>query len=444
MKEEKMKRFLLILAVCAFQAGLADAKLMNLSHFKLDNGLDVAVIENHKAPVVLQMLYYKTGSVNDPKGKGGIAHLLEHMMFRGTKQVPDKMFNRLTDEHGAENNAYTTYNETGYYELSDIAKLELMMALEADRMRGLDISEEAFAAERDIVLQERMQRYENSPVPLFYETVNKILWQGHPLANPVSGSPAEIKGLTSADAKAFYDRWYRPDNALLVLSGDITAKEAEVLAKKYYGGLEAVGGMTDVAYEAGRPAKSVFTMKLRGVEQPRFVSAFRLEQGTFSKQEILALELLAEYLAGDDTAYLFDKLVYGGKTLLSAGAEVSYDEGLGGAFMFYAVPAEGAARVEELAALLRGAAEEGVKQLTAEKLEKIKNQMLSSAVYMQENPESAARFAGEMLLAGYSPEEIMAYDEAIKSVSVGEVIAAWEKAQAAEIKLDACLRGESE
>ena len=171
---------------------------MNLSHFTLGNGLEVAVVENHKAPIVLQMLYYKTGSVNDPKGKGGIAHLLEHMMFRGTKRLPDQAFNRLTEEHGAVSNAYTTYNETGYYEFSDIAKLELMMAMEAERMSGLEMDEAAFAKERDVVLQERRQRFETNPVPLFYETLNKILWQGHPLANPVSGSPEEIKALSVA------------------------------------------------------------------------------------------------------------------------------------------------------------------------------------------------------------------------------------------------------
>lgn len=189
-------------ALC-WRAGTAEAKLMNLSHFTLGNGLEVAVVENHKAPIVLQMLYYKTGSVNDPKGKGGIAHLLEHMMFRGTKRLPDQAFNRLTEEHGAVSNAYTTYNETGYYEFSDIAKLELMMAMEAERMSGLEMDEAAFAKERDVVLQERRQRFETNPVPLFYETLNKILWQGHPLANPVSGSPEEIKALSVADARDF-------------------------------------------------------------------------------------------------------------------------------------------------------------------------------------------------------------------------------------------------
>ncbi len=255
--------------------------MAEIETFTLENGLEVAVIENHKAPVVLQMLYYKTGSANDPKGKGGIAHLLEHLMFRGTTQVADKEFNRLTDLYGAENNAYTTYNETGYYEFADVSKLELMMALEADRMANLDISEEAFAAERNIVLEERMQRFESNPVPLFYETVLKLL---------------------SDDARAFYRKWYRPDNALLVLSGDISLKEAKVLAKKYYGGLEADAPLEQPVYAAGRAAETFVSMKLKGVEQPRYVSAVRLDAGVLTKKDVLALSLLAEYLAGDDTS----------------------------------------------------------------------------------------------------------------------------------------------
>ncbi len=436
-----MKRFLILL-VFSLWAAEARAKLMDLAYFTLDNGLSVAVVENHKAPVVLQMLYYKTGSVNDPKGKGGVAHLLEHMMFRGTKQVPDKEFNRLTDEYGAENNAYTTYNETGYYEFADISKLELMMALEADRMRGLNLDDEAFKTERDIVLQERMQRYENNPVPLFYETINKILWQGHPLANPVSGSAEEIAALTKADAQAFYDLWYRPDNALLVLSGDITPEEAKVLAEKHYGRLKKGSAKPQLAVQAGRPAATALTMRLKGVAQPRFVALYRLEQGTLNKKEVAALELLAEYLSGNDTAYLYDKLVYQDKFLLSIGASADYDEGLGGTFGFYAVPTADAATGAEIDTKIKTVAAEGVRELTEEKLQSVKNRVLSGTVYMQENPESAARFAGGMLLAGYSAEEVMAYDEMIKSITVDDVWAAWQKVQAAEVQLTGYLKGE--
>ncbi len=420
----------------------ASAKLMDLTTFKLDNGMDVAVVENHKAPVVLQMLYYKTGSVNDPKGKGGIAHLLEHLMFRGTKKVPDQMFNRITDVYGAENNAYTTYDETGYYEFSDISKLELMMALEADRMVNLTISDEAFFKERDVVLEERFQRFETQPTPLFYETLNKLLWQDSPQANPVSGSVAEIKALERTDAEAFYKRWYKPNNALLVLAGDITVNEAKTLAAKYYGGLKADKTEPQKTEEIKVKAQDVFIKtKLGDVKQPRFAAYIRLEPDMFNKKEILALDIFAEYLAGDDTAYLYDKLVYEDKKLLSADVGVSYDEKLGGSFSFYATPADNNMPAEEISALYEKEVAKGLTLLTEEKLTQIKNQVLSDTVYLQENPESAARFAGSMLLSGYTTEEIINYDEAIKAVMLEDIKNVFEKLKQAPVKVKGYLEG---
>lgn len=423
----------------------ASAKLMDLTTFKLDNGLEVAVVENHKAPVVLQMLYYKTGSVNDPKGKGGIAHLLEHLMFRGTKKVPDQMFNRLTDTYGAENNAYTTYDVTGYYEFSDISKLELMMALEADRMANLNISDEAFLKERDVVLEERFQRFETHPTSLFYENLNKILWQDNPKANPVSGSAAEIKTLTRKDAETFYNRWYKPNNALLVLAGDMTVDEAKTLAQKYYGKIKA-GQEAAAPYELQKPRASdlFIKAKLENVQQPRFSSYIRLEPGVFDKKDVLALDILSEYLAGDDTAYLYEKLVYEDKKLLAVDVDASYDEKLGGVFYANAVPADEKLSPEDIESLLEKEIAQGLQELTAEKIERIKNQFLSGIIYLQENPESMARFAGAMLLNGYSPDEIRYYDEAIKAVTLEDIQTAFQKVSVSPIKIKSYLEGKAQ
>ena len=418
------------------------AKLMDLTVFKLDNGLEVAVIENHKAPVVLQMLYYKTGSINDPKGKGGIAHLLEHLMFRGTEQVPDQMFNRLTDEYGASNNAYTTYDETGYYEFSDISKLELMMALEADRMQNLQISDEAFLKERDVVLEERMQRFETKSAPLFYENLNKILWQDMPQANPVSGQVSEIKNLKKADAEDFYRQWYRPDNALLVLAGDITPKEAKTLAEKYYGKIKAQGEKPKMeTFEKTRAMDVFIQTKLEAVMQPRFVSYLRLEPKSLDKKDVAALSLLAEYLAGDDTSYLYDKLVYQDKKLLSVDMGVSYDDKLGGEVAFYTTPADEKLSPTEIKALLNKEVADGLTKLKADKLEKIKHQTLSDTIYLQENPESTARYVGAMLLSGYDAAEIMAYDDFIRHITLEDVLGAWKKVETSHVRVSGYLEG---
>ena len=422
----------------------ASAKLLNLDYFELDNGLQVAVVENHKAPVALQMLYYKTGSINDPKGKGGIAHLLEHLMFRGTKKIPDQMFNRLTDEYGARNNAYTIFDVTAYYEFSDISKLELMMALEADRMQNLNISDEVFAKEREVVLEERRQRFETKPAPLFYETLYKLLWQDAPMANPVSGNVVDIKALTKADAELFYKQWYRPDNALLVLAGDITLKEAKTLVQKYYGTIKNQGSMPQMQkYEMPKAADMLFNMKLAAVEQPRFAQYIRIEPESLTVTDSLALELLAQYLAGDDTAYLYDQLVYKDKKFLAIDVGSSYNKNYGGVFAFYVSPPDDTLKIEQIAELIDINIKEGLKALTEEKLLKIKNQMLSDTVYLQENPQTAAKFVGEMLLAEYTPEEIIHFDEAIKSITVEDVLRAWEKVQASVVRLNGYLSGET-
>lgn len=433
-----MKKWLILLA-CLLPLRV-EAKLLELSYFELDNGLKVAVIENHKAPVVLHQLYYNTGSINDPNGKGGIAHLLEHLMFRGTKQVPDGVFNRLTDEYGAENNAYTTYDETGYYEFSDISKLELMMALEADRMSNLNLTEQAFLKERGIVLEERMQRFETNPVPLFYETMSKILWQEHPLSKPVSGSVTEIKGLQLQDAQNFYQTWYRPDNALLVLSGDITPKEAKEVVKKYYGSIpRGTAKLPQAEINNPKAADTTVVMRRPAIEKSRYVSYVRIEPNTLSHKDEAALGVLLEYLAGDDTSYLYEHLVYGKKKLLSADMGLSYTDKLGGMLAFYTTPADEKMNIDELETLVEDTIKEGFAALKAEKITQIKNQQLATTVYLEENPNSAARFVGGMLMEGYQPDEIENFDELILSITKDDVLAAWKKVMQATVRVQGML-----
>ena len=433
-----MKKWLILLA-CLLPLRV-QAKLLEFDYFVLDNGLKVAVVENHKAPVVLHQLYYKTGSINDPNGKGGIAHLLEHVMFRGTKKVPDGVFNRLTSEYGASNNAYTTYDETGYYEFSDISKLELMIALEADRMINLNLNEKAFLKERDIVLEERMQRFETNPVPLFYETMSKILWQEHPLAKPVSGNAEEIKKLRLEDAVTFYRTWYRPDNALLVLAGDITVDEAKGLVKKYYGGIKA--GQTvlpKLELSVPKEADTTVVMKRPAIERSRYVSYIRIEPKTLSHKDEVSLAVLLEYLAGDDTSYLYEHLVYGKKKLLSADMGLSYTDKLGGSLAFYTTPADEKMSIDEVKKLVQSTIDEGIAALKEEKVEKIKNQQLANTVYLEENPTSAARFVGGLLMEGYQPDEIEQFDELILSVTKKDVLAAWDKVKKAKVKVQGML-----
>ena len=439
-----MNKIVLGFVLAAFFVFGVDAKIMDIGYFELDNGLKVAVVENHKAPVGLQMLFYKVGSVNDPKGKGGIAHLLEHMMFRGTKKLKDKEFNRITEEFGANNNAFTTYGLTGYHEFTDISKLEVMLALEADRMRGLKIDEKAFLTERDVVLQERKQRFETNPVTLFYENMNKMLWQEHPLANAVSGSADEIVNLSVDDANDFYNRYYYPNNALLVLSGDITIDEAKLLANKYYGKIKKGDEVAPLVLPKAREIKSNVISRIKGVNQPRFVSYYRIDAGELSKKEDLALDMLAEYLTGDDTAYLYDKIVYKDKSLLGISVSSSYDNNLGGKVSISAIPLDDKQSIEDIEKIFTKALDEALVKLDEKELNKIKNSTLNDMIYMQENAESSANFVGGLLLSGYSIDEIENFDDLILSITIDDLLNVWEKIKVSKVKVNGYVGGVSD
>ena len=213
----------------------AAARLFDIEEYRLVNGATLLVVENRKAPIVKHMVWYQAGAVDEPIGKGGVAHLLEHLMFRGTKKVEDGAFNEIVIRNGADMNAFTSYDMTAYHEFSDLSRLELMMALEADRMANLEFDENAFKKEQQIVFQERKQVVENNPTAYFSEMMRRNLWQEHPYSRPITGTPEEILSLTSDDVWDFYHRFYAPNNAILVLSGDIDSVAAKTLAEKHYG-----------------------------------------------------------------------------------------------------------------------------------------------------------------------------------------------------------------
>ena len=239
----------------------------------------------------------------------------------------------------------------------------------------------------------------------------------------------------------------------MVLAGDIDAREARDLAQKYYGGIaRPEGSVPQPEFEKGRAAEAETAMKLAGVEQPRYADYIRLDAGEFSKTDILSLQLLAEYLAGDDTAPLYERLVYRGKTLLGIDADVSYDDKLGGTFAFYATPApewleravlDGSGALRAVKEEIGRATEKALAGLTEEKLDKIKNRTLADTVYLQENPQTAAAFAGGMLTAGYSPDEIMNFDAAVQAATVSDIRAAWAKVQASRARATGWLEGKN-
>lgn len=402
----------------------AQAKLFNGETFYLDNGLQVIVIPNHKAPIVKHMLWYKSGSVDERPGRGGSAHLLEHLMFRGTRKIPGTRFNDLMEENGAESNAFTGQDMTAYHQLLDISRLELAMFLEADRMRGLEVSDKDFGLERKIVFEERLQRIDNNPAAYFGEALRRSLWQEHPYARPVSGTAEEILQLTRQDIEDFYKTYYAPNNAVLVLAGDIDVPTARRLAEKYYGGLKK---QKLPAPKEFPKLENSFNAKLRmsrpNIKSVRAGRNFAAPSYNVRPEEVYALSVLSAYMGEGETSKLHKKLVLRDKKALTA--ETAYNPAARsyGNFSIGAVPAPGVSP-EDLLDSLDKAWAEALAELSVDEVEKTKQRMLAGLVYLRDNPEDAAYIAGAMTVAGVSWEEIENQENAIKQVTYKDVLKA--------------------
>ena len=406
-------------AVCA---------LFKAEESTLNNGLKCVIIENHKAPLVQQMLWYKAGSVDEEKGKGGSAHLLEHLMFRGTKYAKDGEFNRIMEKYGVSDNAFTSHDVTSYYQFADVSKLEILLALEADRMANLNFDEKAFEAERKIVYQERMQRVENNPSSPFYERMDLILWGNSPYARPVTGLPDEILALKHEDMMNFYRKFYSPSNAVLVLSGDITAEEVRPLIEKYYGSIEAYPVKHAVSPADLRPFNETLEMALPKISAVKVTMRYLLPDHTVLKDKIYDYLVLAEYLGGGTTSALYKDLVLEQEKALSVSASYRFVSRGESVFSFGEVPQyEGEFDREETLTTLRQAADEAVKNLTEKKLEQVKHKMSADLVFVNDEPQSAAEWAGAMLSVGFDLREVQDYEERLNAVTLQGVKKAYEE-----------------
>ena len=416
------------------------AENFNMQEFYLDNGLQVIVIENHKAPIVQQMLFYKAGAVDEKPGQGGIAHLLEHLMFRGTTRVEGQLFNRVLEQNGAESNAFTTQDVTAYYQFMDISRLELAMFLEADRMKGLDIAKQNFATERDIVFQERKQRVDSNPTALFFEKVRNALWQEHPYANPVTGQDREIKNLTRDMAEEFYESYYAPNNAVLVLAGDIDVKTAEKLVKKYYGNIAPADFTKTEFTKLPNKYNARVEMEIPEVKVGRMVRMFAAPSLSINSEMMYAMEVLAQYLGGDENSPLYQELVVKDKAATTI--SVSYD-GLArsyGTFMLAAIPVDDVD--EDFEQKIDKAWNKVLAKLNENELTKVKQKMLADLVYLQDNPASLAQIAGYVAVCKGKLDYLNNYAENIEKITVDDLRSAAEYLQNDAPKVTGILRPE--
>ena len=417
-----MNRFFKILTVLLCLNAPAKAALFKAETFTLPNGLQCVVVENHKSPIVKQMLWYKVGAADETAFYKGGAHLLEHLMFRGTSRVPDGEFNRIMEKNGADSNAFTGHDMTAYHQMADVSRLEVMLALEADRMHNLSFDEEAFKAEQKIVLQERKQVIENKPSAAFTEKFNKMLWGNSPYGHPVTGLSEEIESLTFKDTRDFYQRYYAPNNAILILSGDIDVKTAKPLVEKYFAEIEAKDIQRRRIAENTVTFTETLEMSLQDIQTAKMIHQSLLPPYKKLSGNIYDYLVLAEYLGGGETSALYKELVIRQKTAVSVSAGYRFTTGGNSVFSFSMIPAKYSRK--QIAAAWQQLDEVGqsaVNQLNDEKLAQIKRKILAGLVYVNDNPTDAAYWIGNMMVSGFTLDDIQNYENHINEVTVDSV-----------------------
>jgi zinc protease len=394
-----------------------------ITQAKLGNGLEIVIIEDHRAPVVTHMIWYRNGSADDPPGKSGIAHFLEHLMFKGTKTHPQGKFSQLIADLGGQENAFTSNDYTAYFQRVAKEHLSVCMDYEADRMKNLVLSDAEVSPERDVVLEERRMRTDSDPSEQLGEALQAALFTQHPYGRPIIGWSHEIESLDRVDALAYYDRFYTPENAILIVAGDVDAAEVVRLAEKYYGPIPARGAPPK-RFRPREPeprAHRLVTLADEKVEQPIHQSIFLVPSyRSAASGEAEALEVLAHLLGGGQTSLLFKTLVIEDKLAVTAGAHYQGTSVDDTRFYVYAVPAPGVSLERLDAAIDRviARASEGVE---AADVQRAKTRLIADAIYAQDNQATLARWYGSSLAAGLGLEDVAQWPVRIEAVSTAHV-----------------------
>ena len=428
MRPRPISKFLaaaLFAAVFASNAGAETFKIApNAESSMLKNGLQIVVIPDNRAPVVTHMLWYKVGSADETPGKSGIAHFLEHLLFKGTKANPDGAFSKRIAEIGGQENAFTSSDYTGYFQRIAPTHLAEMMALEADRMRNLVLTDEVVLPERDVVLEERSSRIGNNPSARLGEAIEAAFYKNHPYRFPVIGWEHEIRQLNRADAFAFYEKYYTPENAILIVAGDVVPQEVFDLAKATYGTISRNGEALPRLRPVEPPMETAHTVTLTSdqVKQPSVRRSFMVPSySTAEGPEAAALALLTEILGGGPTSRLYKSLVLNDGPATAAGSWYQGQQLDSGRVSLYAVP-NGAEKpeilIEKVQDIVDALKTEGVDQT---ELDKARNRMIADTVYAQDNQASLARIIGVGLTTGLTLEETQNWPELLQSVTVDDV-----------------------
>lgn len=398
----------------------------DVSSYTLDNGLEVVVIEDHRAPVVVHMLWYRAGAADEQPGVSGVAHFLEHLLFKETKNYEAGALSRIVAENGGSDNAFTSQDYTAYFQRVASDRLGLMMEMEADRVRNLILSEDDIATERDVILEERAQRTDSEPGALFREQMDAAAYLNHPYGIPVIGWRHEMEQLSREDALAFYTRFYAPNNAVLVVAGDVEPEEVLALAKTHYGPLKPTPdlGKRERVQEPPQLAERRLRFADPRVAQPYVLRSYQApERDSGAQDEAAALVYLAEILGGNGaTSVLGRALQFDEQIAVYAAAgyrSVSLDDT---SFTLIVVPSAGVSLKDAEAALDREIAEFLETGIDPEQFERVKFQIRADDVYSQDNVMSRAERYGEALTSGLTVEDVQAWPDVLQAVTPEDVM----------------------
>ena len=410
-------------ALPAAGEGLDDA----VTSFALDNGMQVVVVEDHRAPVVQQMVWYRAGSADEPKGESGVAHFLEHLMFKGTDTMAPGELSATVAANGGDDNAFTSYDYTAYFQRVAADRLELMMKMESDRMVNLRLDEGDIATERDVILEERNQRTENNPRALFGEQMSAVQYYNSRYGVPVIGWKHEMAALDLDDALSFYRTYYAPNNAILVVSGDVDPGAVKALAERYYGAIPANPDLPDRlrASEPPQTAARRLTFRDARVAQP-YVSRSYLaaERDPGAQEKAAALYLLADILGSGTTSYLAERLQFDEKLAVYTGAFYNGTSLDKTTFDIAVVPQEGIS-LQETEAALDGALADFLREgVDPEQLERIKLQLRAAQIYQLDNVDGIGNRYGAALAIGLTIEEVRDWPGILQAVTAEDIMAA--------------------
>ena len=416
-------------------AGLIPALMLALpalaadvTTFSLDNGMDVVVVEDHRAPVVVHMVWYRVGSADEPPGKSGIAHFLEHLMFKATDELESGELSETVARNGGSDNAFTSYDYTGYFQRIAADRLELVMRMEASRMDGLALVEDDIATERDVVIEERNLRTENDAGALFNEQMRASLYLNHRYGIPIIGWKHEAHSLNLQDAEAFYKAHYGPNNAILVVAGDVDPDDVRRLAETYYGVV---------------PPNPLITPRERAQEPPQ-IAARRLnfadrrigndyvtrtylapERDSGNQEKAASLRILAELLGGSPTTSVFArKLQFEEQKAIYTAAWYSGQSLDDTSFGMAIIPVEDMTLDDAEAALDQAVSEFLEEGVDTEELDRIKMQIRASEIYGLDNVNSIANRYGAALTSGLTVADVEEWPKLLEAVTEEDILAA--------------------